>query len=174
MCSKPILSYHRRRSAGADRLFRIRKILVVMTIAPCLHAMPAQAQVARTYVSGLGSDGNPCTVLSPCRTLQAALTKTLPGGEIDTLNSANYDYVTINQAISIIGAHGATGVLATSTVTGITINAGANDIVSLQGLEIDGAGSGANGIQFNSGGSLNIQDSVIRGFTNGITFQPSS
>jgi hypothetical protein len=43
-------------------------------------------------------------------------------------------------------------------------------IINLQGLDIDGAGSGASGIQFNTGGSLNVQNSVIRGFSNGINF----
>jgi Right handed beta helix region len=152
-----------------------RKIIVLLaiTIAPWLQAMPAQAQTAHTYVSGSGSDSNPCTVALPCLTLQAALGKTLPGGEIDTLTSANYGSVTINQAVTIIGGHGVTGILAPSTVTGITINAGANDIVNLQGLDIDGAGLGANGIQFSSGASLSIQNSAIRGFVNGISFQPS-
>jgi hypothetical protein len=81
-------------------------------------------------------------------------------------------YVTINKAISITGLS-TTGVLATSGVSGITINAGANDTINLQGLDIDGAGSGANGIQFNTGASLNVRNSVIRGFSNGITFQPN-
>jgi hypothetical protein len=76
-------------------------LLLAMTIAPWLQAIPAQAQAMRTYVSGLGKDNNPCTVAAPCRTLQAALANTLAGGEITTLNSANYGYVTINQAVSI-------------------------------------------------------------------------
>jgi hypothetical protein len=46
--------------------------------------------------------------------------------------------------------------------------------VTLKGLEIDGGGSGANGIQFNSGAALNVQDSVIRGFATGISFQPQA
>src|SRR5262249_1522579 len=47
-------------------------------------------------------------------------------------------------------------------------------VVNLQGLEIDGAGSGANGILLTSGATLNIKDTVIRGFANGISFQPTS
>jgi len=127
----------------------------------------------RTYVSGTGKDSNPCTLANPCRTLQAALGLTRPGGEIQSLDSADYGYVTITQGITITGAHGTTGVLA-ANVSGITISAGANDVVTLKQLEIDGAGSGANGIQFNSGAALNIQDSVIRGFANGISFRPTS
>jgi hypothetical protein len=53
-------------------------------------------------------------------------------------------------------------VLATSSVTGITINTGANDIINLRGLEIDGAGSGANGILFNTGGLFSDDDVAPR------------
>jgi hypothetical protein len=42
---------------------------------------------------------------------------------------------------------------------------------NLRGLDIDGNSAGGIGIQFNSGRTLNIQKSVIRGFTNsGINF----
>jgi len=64
-----------------------------------------------------------------CQTLQAALAKTLAGGQICALDSANYGYATINK-ISIVSARGATGALATSSITGITINAGANDTIT--------------------------------------------
>jgi len=140
-----------------------------------LFAVPADAQSSRaTYVSGMGLDTNPCTAAAPCLTLQTALARTAPGGQIYPLDSADYGYVTIDKAVSILAGRGATGVLATSSLSGVNVHAGPSDIVTLQGLDIDGAGSGANGIQFNSGASLNIQDSVIRGFTNGINFQPSA
>jgi len=146
---------------------------LAIILASWLSAVPAEAQATRTYVSGAGKDTNACTADAPCLTLQTALARTAPGGQIYPLDSANYGYVTINKAVSIMTGRGATGVLATSSLTGVAINAGANDIITLQGLDIDGAGSGANGIQFISGASLNIQDSVIRGFTTGINFQPS-
>src|SRR5262249_52628333 len=149
----------------------IGNIALVFSLALMIDAsvdiIPAQAQATRTYVSGLGKDSNPCTGASPCQTLQAALAKTAAGGQIYALDSANYGYVTINKAVSIVSGRGATGVLAAGSVSGVTINAGANDVVNLQGLDIDGAGSGASGIQFSSGASLNVQDCVIRGFSNG-------
>ena len=60
-------------------------------------------------------------------------------------------------------------------VNAITINAGASDSVHLRGLTIEGLGSGANGIQFNTGGNLAIENCVIRGFTvDGINIVPST
>src|SRR5262249_28489856 len=128
----------------------------------------------RTYVSARGSDSNACTTNAPCLTLQGALTKTAAGGEIFALGSANYGTVVISKSVSIMAGDGVVGVLAPNGGTGIVISAGTNDGVTLQGFEIDGTGSGANGILFNSGAALNLKDSVIRGFANGISFQPTS
>jgi hypothetical protein len=47
-----------------------------------LFASASMAQSQRTFVSGGGSDGNPCRRTAPCRTFGTALTQTNPGGEI--------------------------------------------------------------------------------------------
>ena len=128
----------------------------------------------RTYVSGLGSDSNPCTAASPCATFQAALAMTLAGGEIFVLNSADYGPVTINKALTITSEGAAGGILATSGAA-ITISAGASDVVNLRGLAVDGANTGTVGIQFVSGKSLTIQKSFVRNFTNsGLSFTPGA
>jgi hypothetical protein len=59
--------------------------------------------------------------------------------------------------------------------TGITINAGAGDYVSLRGLIIEGSGSGSYGIQFNSGKTLIIENCIIRNMRQiGIDFEPNT
>jgi hypothetical protein len=150
-------------------------------IIPMLHAVAQAAQPnqppptaqMRTFVSGLGSDSNPCTASSPCKTFNAALALTIAGGEIYVLNSANYGAVTINKAVTITSEGAVAGVLATSGV-GITINAGTSDVINLRGLDIDGGNTGSTGIQFSSGQSLNIQKSAVRGFaSSGINFAPT-
>jgi hypothetical protein len=158
------------RAGYADLVDPRQPILIVLSLIliGSFTLTHAQAQTLRTYVSGTGNDTNPCTISAPCRTFQAAITLTSPGGEIQSLDSADYGHVTITQPVTVIGAHGVAGVLATN-VSGVTINAGPNDMINLSGLEIDGAGSGASGILFNSGGVLNVDDSLIRGFTNGIS-----
>jgi len=154
-----------------------------MMIVPFLSAVPATAQThsasapatpqMRSFVSGLGSDSNPCTASLPCKTFNAALALTTAGGEIYVLNSANYGAATINKAITITSEGAVAGVLAMSGV-GLTISAGASDVINLRGLDIDGGNSGGTGIQFSSGGALNIQKSVVRGFANsGIAFAPA-
>jgi hypothetical protein len=144
----------------------------VPATAQNLPSAPATPQM-RSYVSGAGSDSNPCTASLPCQTFGAALALTTAGGEIFVLDSANYGAATISKAITITSEGAMAGVLAMSGV-GLTINAGANDVINLRGLDIDGGNSGGVGIQFSSGGALNIQKSVVRGFaSSGIAFAPA-
>src|SRR5580692_5756622 len=60
----------------------------------------------------------------------------------------------------------------------MTINANTGDKINIIGVVLDGIGTTnpfTGGIQFNSGGSLHVQDSVIRNFTqDGIAFAPNS
>ena len=154
----------------------MRKIVLPLTLlastVPILQAAPAQAAGAnRTFVSATGSDTNPCTFISPCRTFQAAYNATAAGGEIDVLDPAGYGTLTISKSISIQG-HGYAGISTSSGTFAITINGSASDQINLRGLLIDGVGIGARGIHVNTGvGSLNIQECVIRNFTTfGIAF----
>jgi hypothetical protein len=153
---------------------RITTIIAVgLALAGTLSALPAQAQNTRSFVSGAGSDNNPCSYGSPCRSFARAIAVTDAGGEIDVLDPAGYGAVTIQHAISIQG-HGFAGVTTTSG-TAITINAGTSDAVNLGGLLIEGEGVGGNGVQFNTGQALTIDQCVIRHFTgNGIDFNPTA
>ena len=151
------------------RTTAIVSLLPVVSQAAAASGIPQM----RTYVSGLGSDTNSCTASLPCSSFRVALAATAAGGEIYVLNSANYGVVTINKAVTITSEGAVAGVLATSGV-GLTIQAGAGDVINLRGLDIDGGNSGSTGIQFVSGQALNIQKSAVRGFANsGIAFSPT-
>jgi hypothetical protein len=139
--------------------------LLAFPLAQALAAPPSPTPQTRTYVSGTGNDSNACTVSSPCKSFSAALALTVAGGEIYVLNSANYGVVTINKAVTI-NAEGATGGVLAPSGAGITVSAGANDLVTLRGLDIDGAKSGSVGIQFTSGRALNVQKTTVRNFVN--------
>jgi hypothetical protein len=140
-----------------------------------LSAAPAHALANRTWVSGHGADSGPCGLAAPCRTFAFALTQTASGGEIDVLDPAGYGTVNITQAISIVNdGVGVAGIQASSG-NAITINAGPSDSVHLRGLTILGLGSPFDGILFNSGGNLAIENCVVRGFPNaGIAILPST
>jgi hypothetical protein len=153
-------------------------IALLVAASPALALTPL---ASRTFVSGTGSDTGACPLATPCRTFAYALTQTAASGEIIVLSSAGYGTLTINQAVSIINVGYFAGVTVGSGATGITINAGTNDAVTLRGLTIDGGGTGSNGIVFNSGGRLTIDQCDVMNFVgggpttgNGILMQPTS
>ena len=77
-------------------------------IVTALVNMPAHAQL-RVFVSGLGSDTNPCTESQPCRTFQKAHDTAAANGEMQVLDPAGYGPLTITKGISI-QAHGFGGI----------------------------------------------------------------
>jgi hypothetical protein len=148
--------------------------LAAVTLIATLASSGAYALSNRTFVSGNGTDSNPCSLPAPCRSFAGAITQTSPGGEIAVLDTAGYGAVTITKAISIVNEEGVEAGISVTSGNGITINASASDVVNLRGLTIVGAG-GTNGIVFSSGAALNIQNCVIRGFSNfGLTLDPTS
>ena len=149
-------------------------IVAALAFAVTLSAAPAQA-AGRTFVSAAGNDSNPCSITLPCRNLQAAYNAVAANGEVDVLDPGNYGSLTITGPVNIQG-HGWAG-LSANAGAAITINApGATDKIFISGMVLDGLGiAGTTGIIFNSGGTLNVQDSVIRNFTDdGIGFKPNS
>jgi hypothetical protein len=145
--------------------------LLAVTFACTMHAAPARAQAARTFVSAAGSDSNNCSnVATPCRHFAAAFAVTAVDGEIYVLDPANYGTLIITHAVSIQG-HGWGSVSPLPGGAAFTIDAPSTDAVNLDGLTIEGNQSGGFGIMFNSGKSLSIEHCVIRGMTHsGLTF----
>jgi hypothetical protein len=138
-------------------------MLLASFVALAFCSEPVHAQATRTWVSGVGDDANPCSRTAPCKTFAGAISKTAAGGEISVLDPGGFGAVTITKSISIVATSSEGGVLA-SGVNGITINAASTDTVHLQGLIIEGAGTGINGIRVLSAGNVTIGNCVIRGF----------
>jgi len=149
-------------------------IAAALALAVTLPAVSAQAQSPRTFVSAAGSDSNPCTFAAPCRHFQAAVNATTVGGEVDALDPAGYGPITISHAITIEG-EGWSYVAPPNGGNAISITAGSGDDISVRGVSLNGVGTtNTNGIIFFSGASLNIQNSVIRNFSNaGIDYGPN-
>jgi hypothetical protein len=122
----------------------------------------ANAQATRTWVSGVGDDANPCSRTAPCKTFAGAISKTAASGEISVLDPGGFGVVTITKAITINGDGTLAGILNAGT-TGVIVNAGANDIVYIRNVSINGAGTGLNGIRFLAGKALHVENCNIYG-----------
>jgi len=124
----------------------------------------------RTWVSGVGDDVNPCSRTAPCKTFAGAISKTAAGGEISVLDPGGFGAVTITKGMTIDGSEGSgfASILASGT-NGITINAGANDVVTIRNVSINGAGTGLTGIRIFAAAAVFIENCEIFGFRGGTT-----
>src|SRR5437588_2533649 len=133
--------------------------LGVLALAPV-----AFGEATRTWVSGVGDDANPCSRTAPCKTFAGAISKTAVKGEINALDPGGFGGVTITKAITISGDHTEAGVLVSGT-NAIVINAPATDSVQLRNLDVNGLGTGLDGIKFIGGKSLTVVNTHVYGFT---------
>jgi hypothetical protein len=152
---------------------KVAKLIAVLgTLLPVLCTIPAHAQATRTWVSGVGDDANPCSRTAPCLTFAGAIGKTAAGGEIDALDPGGFGAVTITKSITIDGGGGQVASVMASGAPGITVSAGATDIVTIRNVQVQGdlgngtAGTpGDYGIKFTSGAMLAIDKCKIDGFS---------
>src|SRR5258708_1613415 len=148
------------------RLFLAALAKIILTSAV---SSLANAQATRTWVSGVGDDVNPCSRTAPCKTFAGAISKTAAGGEISVLDPGGFGAVTITKAITLNGEGTLASILGCGTF-GITVNAGASDIVRIIDLKINGCSHsvgtspGTNGINFIAGKQLIVEDSKIYDF----------
>ena len=143
---------------------RLRGLTAVCAAVLGLSASVASAQATRTWVSGVGADANPCSRTAPCKTFAGAISKTAAGGEISVLDPGPYGAITITKAITIDGQGQIASILHTLNSSGVIVNAGVNDRVTLRNIAIQGAGTGGSGIRFLAGKQLIVQNVNITGF----------
>jgi hypothetical protein len=145
-----------------------------MPISAAAQTQPRPGAI-RTYVSGLGNDGNTaasCPRAKPCRTLAAAYSVTQKGGEIIALDPGEYGPLTITGAVSLFGNIDALIGVGTGA-TGVTINAAAADKVIIRNFIITGAGAtNTKGIVLN-GGQLALLHSSLKQLTIGLAVSNS-
>jgi hypothetical protein len=156
-----------------NRSYRCAKILAAFALF-VLTADLATAQATRTWVSGVGDDVNPCSRTAPCKTFAGAISKTATGGEINVLDPGGFGAVTITKSISIVNdGVGSAGVVVSGT-NAIIVNAPATSVIVLRGLDIEGLGTGLNGVRHLGGGSLTIENCTINNFTQkAVDFEPN-
>lgn len=152
--------------------FRFSSRLLAVAFLTLAFASLAGAQT-RTWVSGTGSDFNPCSRTAPCKTFAAAISLTSASGEIDCMDAGSFGSVTITKAITIDCGSGVGTILAPSNTNGIVVQAGPSDTVTIRNLAIIGAGTGNSGITYTSGQVLHVEDVKLSGFANCIYSSPN-
>lgn len=141
-------------------MFNVLAVFVVCLACSTL----AQAQATQTWVSGVGDDANPCSRTAPCKTFAGAISKTAACGQISVLDPGGFGGVTITKSITIAG-DGTLASITAAGVNGIIINAGANDVIYLRHILINGVCSGLNGIRYLAGKRVTVENCAIYNFT---------
>src|SRR2546423_6885927 len=165
---------------------RLTLNILAVTVFTLMVASMAQAQATRTWVSGVGHDGNPCSRTAPCKTFAGAISKTFINGEMDCLDEGGFGVVTITKSITLEGTFGGGfgSILSSGSPTAVLINLTSgttNDplqTVRLRNLAITGTGAsgtagtrtGTNGIRILSAFNVYVENCVVTDFSNrGIT-----
>ena len=152
-------------------------VMMMGLLLTCLSVVStARADGARSYISPSGSDNRPCSRNQPCRTFDAALTKTDAGGAIVALESGTYDPTTITKAITLAAAPGAAVAIHAAAGNAVTINANVGDTVVLRGLSLTGPGkniTGTNGVLVdivspNCCISVHLENCIVSNFDKGV------
>jgi hypothetical protein len=150
-------------------------LAVLAPVSAAAQSRPAGPAAIRTYVSGLGNDGNTaasCPRAKPCRTLAAAYSVTQKGGEIIALDPAEYGPITITGPVSLFGNIDALIGVA-SKGTGVTINAAAADRIVITNFIVSGAGAtDTKGIELKTG-QLMLLHSTLKQLTMGLAVSNS-
>jgi len=149
-------------------------LTLIITVFVCLlPAAPALAQRDRVFVASYGSDSNPCTFGSPCKTFQNAVNVVAVGGEVTAIDSAGFGPISITKAVTITSPAGVEAGIAAANGNAINITApGAT--VKLHGLTIEGPNAAYAGIAFASGSYLEIVDCSFSNFSDGISIATSA
>lgn len=148
---------------------RSSKLLLGLVALVAIASFPigsALAQSTVTYLSGTGNDMNPCNRTQPCLSFVRAYSVTLAGGEIMCLDPGGFGTLTIAKPLTI-DCGGSQGHIGPTGVSGITVNAGAADKVTIRNMMLNGAGPplATSGIDFLAGGELNVENVTFENFS---------
>ena len=144
-------------------IFRSVFCALALLVCSIAYTSSAQAQGVLRFVASTGSDANDCLRPTPCRSINRGVQSAPAGAELIILDTAGYGpTVTVNKSITITAPSGVAATIATPSGVSITITAG--DVV-LRGLVWIGQGTGTDGIAFQAGSSLSVENCTINGFS---------
>jgi hypothetical protein len=141
----------------------MRALSRLAILAGAAIASAAGAQATRTWVSGTGSDANPCSRTAPCQTFSGALSKTAAGGQINCIDPGGFGTINITKSITI-DCYGTQGSILAANTNGVIIN-GAGINVILRNIQIDSANTTTgNGVRILQARNVIIDNVTIENF----------
>jgi len=159
---------------------RLRHLTFLLSLSAASSVLFAQP--TRVWLSGTGDDANatgssPCSRTLPCKTIATGVSTVADGGEVDLIDSGGFGAATITKNVSVM-AFGVTGGVLVAGGNGIVVNntSGSPINVVLRGLDFNGVSGGSTALRVLGSSPVNLQleNSRIYGFTNGVNVTTSS
>ncbi len=150
----------------------VAALLCVTSVSPS-HAAPTTA-----FVSGGGSDGNPCTIALPCRTIGHALGSVAGnGGAISCLDAGPYTE-SFNAGLSFtLDCRGVVYTSSSGFAISLLPGGNPNPLVVFRNAIFDGSAGGGGAVQI-TGASVVFENCTFQNFTaapgTAILFAPSA
>lgn len=136
--------------------------------AAAIGAAPAAAAPMTLYVSPGGSDTNPCTSASPCKTIGHAVSAAAAGDRIVVRHGTYAESVTIAKTLHLVGRHWPT-IDATGQQNGVRVTGGAASGSSLRGFKVRNATQ--EGVLLMQTSWVKVLDNVVAGNDQGMFSQ---
>jgi hypothetical protein len=127
------------------------------------------------YVSGLGSDTNPCTISQPCREISKGLAVVASGGEVVVSGSGIFQPFQITRPVTVsVARNSDAAVISQGAGSAVVVGPIASGTAVLSGLIIN-AYNGLPAIEINQGaGSVIVRRCRLRGAAVGIVNRGSA
>src|SRR4051794_38443350 len=137
---------------------------------------PAKALNLHTWVSGTGSDVSGCgEIASPCKTVAHAVGQTQAGGEVSCKDAIWSGGAFINKSLTVSCEVTNNANNSTLGNQAVSVQTAVGDVVTLRGINLDGAGftMGA-GLTFFGSGTLVLDNVKVTGWLgSGVEFTPN-
>jgi hypothetical protein len=148
---------------------KTRNIVLASVAVLFCTASACATTIAHTWVSGSGSDTNPCTFASPCLTFGGALANTSAYGIITVKDAGDFGAVTISKSVTIDGSN-LGSIISTSTNAIWIYNTVTEPInVVLRNLTLNGMVTGETGVWTTGAANVTIVNCLFENFiSNGI------
>src|SRR5580704_16528410 len=127
----------------------------------CVASVSPSCATTTTFVSGEGSDGNPCTLGSPCRTIGAAIGAAGNGGTVSCLDAGPY---TENSTTTLSYTLDCRGVVyASASLFAFSVGV-ASTVHTYRNVIFDGSAGGVGAVQI-FGGKVVFENCTFQNFT---------
>ena len=157
------------------KLISLAASLVAAVLLCVASVSPSYAVLKTVFVSGAGSDGNPCSLTQPCRTIGYAVGTVATGGTVSCLDAGPYDEASPINSPFTVDCRGVVYAVGNSFAFSVQTS---GTLVTFRNVIFDGALAGTGAVTISGGSRVIFENCTFQNFTaapgTAILFAPSA